>query len=540
MWYSLIYFAGGIGLFLYGMKLMSDGLALRAGSKLKRILEVLTRNKFLGVFVGFLITAMIQSSTATNVMIVGFVNAGLLKLSQAVGIVIGANVGTTTTGLILALNIHTIAPICIFIGAVLMLFTKNKKTKHLGMIFAGFGLLFLGLRIMSDAMRPLAEEPWMVEIFRFAENPFFGILLGFFITAILHSSTASLGILFAAMTAGVITDLNQAIFILYGQNLGNCLTPIVSSFGLSKNAQKTSLIHLVYNTIGITIIVIITLLPLGFVDFIKSLSSNVSQQLVYTHIIINVLMAIMLLPLSGLILKIVNTIIKEKEVPASDYDFEYIEERLLEDPSFAVVQTYKEIERLASIVSDNQNLVKKVVVNQSKSLEKDIKTIHNNEHIINLLSGKIQKFIVKLNSSDLEGDDIKLIASLSRVVIDLEKVANHYVNIVKSYEFLLKDKQSFSTPAIKDLNSMFTNVNESLDKAIEIFKSGKFNKNKINEVKELEMLVDEQNEEFKNNHIERSREGICNLKAGIAFIKIITDLERISDYACNVAYSVKK
>ncbi|MCL2383784.1 MAG: Na/Pi cotransporter family protein [Oscillospiraceae bacterium] len=550
---DLILFIGGIGLFLYGMKLMSDGLELSAGSKLKRILEILTKNKFIGVLVGFFVTAIIQSSTATVVMIVGFVNAGLMNLSQAVGVIIGANIGTTTTGLIIALNLHTIAPICIFIGALLILFSKKKKIKHIGMIIAGFGILFLGMRLMADSMRPLSYLPWVGDLLDFTENPWIGIAVGFVITALIQSSTAAMGILLAAMMSGVITDLDQAIFILYGQNLGTTLTVILSSIGSNKITKKAALIHLVYKTIGIGIVVIITLLPLGFVEFIRSLSDTPSTQLVFAHIIINIIMAAILLPFSSGIVKITEMIIKGEDKEKRDLDFKYIDKRLLEKPSLAVVQSYKEVERYAKLAFENYILAKNLVLEvddeaapstEEHEVENPLYTkmriIYENENNINNLGGKINQYLTKLTSADLEYTDVKLVASLYRLVINIERMGNHAVNIMKAYEDLKEGGQVFSEEALEELNAMFENVQKALEQAIKIFESGQYNLKRISAVSDLEEEVDLQNEEYKTNYLERVNKGTCSPSSGVAFIKILTSLERIADYACNIANSVRR
>ena len=537
---SIIYFMGGIGLFLYGMKLMSDGLELSTGSRLKKILELLTTNKYIGVLVGIVITAIIQSSTATTVMVIGFVNAGLMSLAQAVGVIIGANIGTTTTGLIIALNIHTVAPICIFVGSLISLLSKNKKAKYIGMVIMGFGILFLGMKVMSDAMKPLSTLPEVINFFKYAENPLIGIIIGIIVTAIVQSSTASIGILLAAMASGIITDLNQAIFILYGQNLGTCLTGILASLGSSKAAKKAALIHLVYNFIGITLVTIFTLLPFGFINFIKGLTGNVSQQLVYAHIIINVFMGIVLLPCSNLIIKITEIIIRGKDKPRTDADFEYIDEKLIDTPSFAIVQVHKEIERLAELALKNYKLIKNIILNKDKITTEKLDRISKNENTINHLSGRINKYLTRLSAQELEYTDVKLTMKLYRIILHIERIGNHGSNMIRAYGDLAKVNGKFTEEGIKELNQIVNNTEKALSKAIKIFIQSKSDNKKILEVKELETIVDQQNEEYKNNHIERLDNKECSVAAGIAFIKILTDLERIADYACNIAYSQYK
>jgi len=535
---SLIYFLGGIGLFLFGMKFMSDGLELSTGSRLKKVLELFTKNKYLGVLVGFIITTVTQSSTATTVMVVGFVNAGLLTLMQAVGVIIGANIGTTTTGLIIALNIHTIAPVCIFAGSALILFTKKKKLKHIGMVIAGFGILFLGMKVMSDAMKPLSELPQVIELFKFTANPLIGFILGFAITAITQSSTASMGIILAAMSAGIITDMNQAVFILYGLNVGSCSTTVISSLGSNKNAKKAAMLHLVYNVIGISLFVIITLLPLGFVDLIKGVTNNISNQFVYTHIIVNILMAIILLPASKIIIKVTEWIIRGKDEIKTDVDFEFIDEKSLEAPSLAVVQTYKEVERMAKMVIGNYALTKQIVLGQCEDAETDAARIYETENTVNYLRGKIKNHIIKLNAGELEYIDIKVVASLNSVIDDLERVGNHAVNIVKAYNRVSTESKAFPPEAMEELDSMMANAESALIKATDIFINGEWDQKETEKVKHLEEITDEQNERYKENQITRLNKGRCDYATGVSFINILTDLERIADHACNIAYSL--
>jgi len=534
---NLLFFVGGIGLFLYGMKLMSDGLQLSAGSRLKKILKALTTNKFLGVLVGFGITTIVQSSTATTVMVVGFAKAGLMNLTQAIGVIIGANIGSTTTGLVIALNIQSIAPICIFIGAVLFLFAKKRRLRHIGMAIAGFGMLFFGIKVMSDAMGSLSDLPWVTTIFQYASNPFIGILIGIALTAIVQSSAASMGILLAAMMAGVVTDLNQAIFILYGQNIGTCLTAILASIGSSKMAKKAALMHLIYNVVGITLIVIITLLPIGFVDFIKGLSSDVSTQFVYAHVVINIIMAAALLPFSNLIIKITEAIIKGEDEEKTNTNFKYIDERLLDTPSFAVVQTCKEVERVAKLALKDFDVVEETVLKQSKKVS--AQKIRKNEDAVDFLCDEIIKFLTKLTSQELEYLDVKLVASLYRVVTDIERWGRHSVNIIEAYEELASENQILSKKATEELGDIFATTKKALTKSIEMFVNDDYTSQKMSEIKALEDKVDAQTEQYKSNHIDRLNNGEYNASSGIAFVRILTCLERISDYAYDIAFSLK-
>ena len=338
------------------------------------------------------------------------------------------------------------------------------------------------------------------------------------------------------ITSGIITDLNQAIFILYGQNIGTCITAIISSLGLNTTAKKAAMIHFIYNIIGISIFVVVTLLPLGFVDFIKGLSTNPTQQLVYTHIIINILMAIILLPVSKLLVKIANVLITDNKETKSDIDFVYIDEKLLNNPNYAIVGTYKEIERLAGIAFENYLLTQSVVLGKSINIDKDLKVIQKNENTINLMSGKISEYITKLNEIELEYSDAKLVTAFFHVITDIERMGNHSVNIIKAFNSIKEEENALDKEAMTELSNVFTNVEKALTKSIKHFTSGEDSHKKVAEVQKIENEVDSQNEKYKNNHIKRANNNECSFAGGVAFVKMLTDLERIADYACNIAY----
>ncbi|MCL2491563.1 MAG: Na/Pi symporter [Coriobacteriia bacterium] len=313
---------GGLGLFIYGMKLMSDGLKRIAGKRLKELVGRVTNNKWTGAAVGAIVTALIQSSTAAIVMAVGFVNSGLMSLVGAVAVIIGANVGTTLSTMLLTFNIKPYAPLLIFIGVVLVLFIQQKKLNRIGLFILGFGLLFLGLTLMSDSMRPLKDAPYMIELFEYARTPWIGILVGFLVTAVIQSSTATIGIIISMIAVGVITDLHQAIFILYGLNLGGSITPLIAAIGANKAAKQTAIANLVFNTLGVLIFIVLMLLRFDFAGFIQLLTSDVEYQLVYAHMIFNVVIMIVLLPLASYIVKIAKFIVRgeDEEIDLEDDD----------------------------------------------------------------------------------------------------------------------------------------------------------------------------------------------------------------------------
>jgi len=376
--YDIFFLLGGLGLFLYGMSLMSEGLSLVAGSKLKKLLEKLTRNKWFGAFFGFLVTAIIQSSTATTVMVLGFVDSSLMTLSQATGVIMGANAGTTLTGILFTFNIQNIAPFVIFIGTVAMLFIKRKSFKHTGMILLGFGILFLGLSLMSTAMMPLRESAFMSDLFIHTQIPLIGLLVGFVVTALIQSSTASVAILLSMVAAGIVTDLNQAIFILYGFNVGTVVTALIASINANKIAKQTAIVHVLFNVIGALIFTIITIMPLGFVSFIQSMSDSIALQLVYAHIIFNVATMLMLLPFSKYIIQMAERIIKKGSEDNNELRFKFIDRRLIKTPAIEVEHTIKEIDRMFEFVLDNFRLSTKIdykdsnATNDSKAANKNL------------------------------------------------------------------------------------------------------------------------------------------------------------------------
>lgn len=538
---SIISLLGGLGLFLYGMKLMGDGLELVAGSKLKRVLQYLTNNKFIGAFIGLVITAIIQSSSATTVMVVGFVNAGIVDLLQATSVIMGANIGTTVTGIIISLNLSTIAPLVLFIGILFMLFSKKKGLQHLGMIVAGFGILFFGMNIMSEAMIPFRTLPQIEMLFNHTKNPLFGLLVGALFTATIQSSSASMGILIAFAATGIITSLDQAIFILYGQNIGTCITTALSTIGTTKNAKRAALIHFLFNFIGTIIFTVITLIPLnyGFSDLIKHLSPDIKGQLALTHVIFNIFTTLLLLPLSRYLVRLSEKIIRGDDKNIVEFRFKHIDRRLLNTPPIAVSQTRMEVLRMTDIVYKNYCLMNTIVFSEDDNIDKYLNEANDNEQLINFLNTEITKFLVKLNTLDLSYVDTKMIGSLYKVISDLERIGDHCTTIISLKQKNIENKGSFSTAAEKELNLLTENVEKILTMAINFFDTGEYEKDQINKIKKLNEIINIQTDAYKENHIERLNNGECGLDAGINFVKILASLERISDHAYNIAKSLK-
>lgn len=535
---SLIYLTGGVGLFLYGMKIMGEGLELAAGSRLKKMLEVLTKNKWLAAFVGFIVTAIIQSSAATTVMVLGFINAQLISLGQAVGVIMGANIGTTVTGLIIALDLKAIAPIVLLLGVILIVFQKKKMLKHIGMILAGFGFLFLGLQIMGDAMEPIRDLPFITELFKYTANPLFGILVGIILTVMLQSSSAAMGILLAMVSAGIITGLDQAIYILYGQNIGTCFTTIFASIGANLNAKRAAIIHLLFNVLGTVIFTIITMLPLnfGFVQLMQALTEDTGMQLAYTHLVFNIVTTLILLPLSNYLVRLVELLVRGKNSKEVSH-FNYIDNRILTTPPIAVMQTHKEVERMGKIALENYNSAIDFLLNPPNSSEKVIEKNIENEQTLDYLNGEITQYLVKTSMLELENEDANTIGSLFHVVSDFERIGDHSKNIIEQQDECIREIRKFSDKASEELEDISNEIRNNLQLAIEMFEDKEFDIEKMRKIKETEDRIDQKAELYKNNHIIRLNREECNVYSGVAFTKILTDLERIGDHANNIAKS---
>lgn len=352
---NILSMAGGLGLFLFGIRTMGDGLENAAGAKLKRMLEVLTGNRFLAVLVGFVVTAIIQSSTATTVMVVGFVNAGMMTLAQAVGVIMGANIGTTVTSLLIALNFSSVAAASVLVGVILMLASKKTLVKNLGSIFTGFGLLFLGIDLMSDSMAPLRESAgfmnFIVAVSDSPLRPLFGILLGIVMTAVLQSSSASVGVLQTLAMQGLV-PLKFSVFVLFGQNIGTCLTALFSTVGAKKNSKRAAVIHLLFNLLGTGMFILIALLT-PYIEWIEKISSDPMAQIAISHIVFNVVSTVVLFPFAKLLVKLSCLIVPGKDDSESEMHCRFIDDRLLNTPPFAVMQVGKEVARMAKLARDN-------------------------------------------------------------------------------------------------------------------------------------------------------------------------------------------
>ena len=532
---NILSMAGGLGLFLFGIRTMGDGLENAAGAKLKRMLEVLTGNRFLAVLVGFVVTAIIQSSTATTVMVVGFVNAGMMSLAQAVGVIMGANIGTTVTSLLIALNFSSVAAAAVLVGVILMLASKKTVVKNLGAIFTGFGLLFLGIDMMSDSMAPLRESAgfmnFIVTVSESPLRPLFGIILGIVMTAVLQSSSASVGVLQTLAMQGLV-PLKFSVFVLFGQNIGTCLTALFSTVGAKKNSKRAAVIHLLFNVIGTGIFILIALLT-PYVEWIEKLSPDPMAQIAISHIVFNIVSTVIMFPFAKALVKLSCLLVPGKDDSESEMHCKFIDDRLLNTPPFAVMQVSKEVARMAKLARDNFETSAHALINRS---DKDLDKVMENEEIINYLNHHITSYLVKLNALDITDSDSDYIARVFHAINDIERVGDHAINLAEAAQHNIGEGLKFSDPAREELNQLCGSVVTLLERSMAAFDNQSLSDNEAKELSDLEEHIDDLTLECQDSHIFRLNRKECNTEAGMLYLNTITDFERVGDHAINIAF----
>ncbi len=532
---NILSMAGGLGLFLFGIRTMGDGLENAAGAKLKRMLEVLTGNRFLAVLVGFVVTAIIQSSTATTVMVVGFVNAGMMSLTQAVGVIMGANIGTTVTSLLIALNFSSVAAASVLVGVILMLASKKTVVKNLGAIFTGFGLLFLGIDMMSDSMAPLRESAgfmnFIVTVSESPLRPLFGIILGIVMTAVLQSSSASVGVLQTLAMQGLV-PLKFSVFVLFGQNIGTCLTALFSTVGAKKNSKRAAVIHLLFNLIGTGIFILIALLT-PYVEWIEKLSPDPMAQIAISHIVFNIVSTVVMFPFAKVLVKLSCLLVPGKDDSESEMHCKFIDDRLLNTPPFAVMQVGKEVARMAKLARDNFETSAHALINRS---DKDLDKVMENEEIINYLNHHITSYLVKLNALDITDSDSDYIARVFHAINDIERVGDHAINLAEAAQHNIGEGLKFSDPAREELNQLCGSVVTLLERSMAAFDNQSLSDNEAKELSDLEEHIDDLTLECQDSHIFRLNRKECNTEAGMLYLNTITDFERVGDHAINIAF----
>lgn len=527
----------GLGLLLYGIKILGEGLELAAGAKLKVLLEKMTSNRFAAVLVGFVITTLIQSSSTTTVMVVGFVNTGIMNLTQAIGVIMGANIGTTTTSILVSLDIGKYAPIAIGIGVFLSMLTKKTTKKHIGLAITGFGMLFLGMTLMKDAMEPLASSPVFSEWLMNANNPFVAILIGTVITAVIQSSAASIGILQALASQGLI-PLHFAAYVIYGQNIGTCITALISSIGTKKNSKRTAVMHVLFNVFGTVIFIILTKL-LPFTDWIESLTDNTMMQLSLVHIIFNVVSTLIMFPFADKVLvKLACLIVPDKKDSSEDdFKLQFVDNLMINTPPFAVAQVSKEVHRMAGLARQNFSIAAEDLLNKSCD---HFDEVQHTEDVINFLNHNITPILVKINSLDLSYSDAKYIGRVFHVINDIERIGDHAQNLEEAAKSRVDEGIEISAEGERELREMYETTLKLIDGSIEAFTSQILDNEKAEQLGEYEASVDDMQTEFEQSHIERLNAHKCNTRAGMLFINTITDFERVADHATNIAWSVSK
>lgn len=521
---------GGLGLFLYGMKLMGDGLENAAGDSLKSILEKVTSNPIMAVLIGAVVTAVIQSSSATTVMVVGFVNAGLMNLYQAAGIIMGANIGTTITAQLISFKLDGIAPIFVALGVAIVMFSKAKKRKEIGNIILGFGILFMGMGIMSSAMKPIADSPLFKEfIIAIGNNWALGLLAGLAMTAVLQSSSATTGIIVALATTGSIT-MKVALPVIFGCNIGTCVTALLSSIGTNKTARKAALIHLIFNVLGTVIFIPVMGILINIVETMSP--GDVKRQIANAHTIFNITNTIIMVPLIKILIDVVNKILPgEDEV--EKIGATYIDDRFLETPVIASGQVIKETIRMANKAKENLELSVTAFMTNDDNL---ITRVYENEQIINTLEHEITNYLVKLAKTDLSDKEKGIVASTFHIINDIERVGDHAKNIAELTSEKISKRFSYSEDAQQELTDMYNYTLDSLTAAIESYESS--NIKKAETVRKLEERIDILEKELRSHHIKRLNDGQCNAISGAVFLDLISNFERIGDHATNIAESV--
>ena len=519
---------GGLGFFLYGMKLMSEGLQKVAGSKMRSILEVFTKNRVIGLLVGIFFTALIQSSNATTVMVVSFVNSGLMKLAQAPGIILGANIGTTVTGQLIAFDLADIAPLFVIIGVLMVMFVKNNLTiSRLGEVILGFGILFMGISGISGALNEAKEIPAVVNALGSLTNPFLAFLVGWVATAILQSNSATVGIIMLLAREGLM-GLPICLFMMLGCNIGCTMSAILASFGCKKDAKRAACVHLLFNISG-TIVCSIIFLLFGnqVVDFFMGISGNEAGRMIANaNSIIKVCQVLLMLPFTPLLVKATYFIIRGNDEEDKKFELAYISSKHAMSPTTAVLQAVREMERMAQMAETNLIRAMNTLVTRD----------HRVEENINFLNKEITNYLVHLNQASLPTSDVMRIGALFHVVNDIERIGDHAENVADSAVQMTNDNVTFSKQGELDLSEMLDMVLKILDESIEMF--AKNDLQHLQEIIDIENSIDQEERDLQQKHVERLTRNECTPEAGMIFSDLVSGLERVADHATNIAFSI--
>ena len=547
--FDLLSMIGGLALFLYGMHILSDGLEKLSGGRLERVLEHLTNNRLKAVLLGAGVTAVIQSSSATTVMVVGFVNSGIMKLSQAIGIIMGANVGTTITSWVLSLTgiesdslllqlvkPTSFSPILAMIGVVFIMFIKNGKKRDLGSIFVGFAILMFGMDMMSSAMQPLSEVPEFTQFFTMFTNPVLGIIVGALVTAVIQSSSASVGILQALCASGTVTYA-AAVPIILGQNIGTCVTAMMSGVGASKNAKRAAIVHLLFNIIGTTIFVIV-FYSLNAILHFSFMSDQANRAgIAFVHTGFNISATLILLPFANVLEKLSLFVIKpdesEKKQAQEKELFAKMDERFLSTPAFALEQAYSHVVKMAEITKESLSEATSTLFQYDEELANDVE---RKENLVDRYDDEISGYLVKLSSKNLSVQDSRKLNMLLHSVGDLERISDHAMNLVDCAKDISKKEQGFSSKATEELKVFTKAVLDIVDESVRIFSAE--DAEAATMIEPFEEAIDVLQKEMKKRHTKRLRKGKCTAEMGFVLSDITNNYERIADHCSNLAINV--
>lgn len=530
----LLTLAGGLGLFLFGMNFMSQGLQKAAGAKLRNVLTAISSNKYIAVLFGALFTAIIQSSGATTVMVVTFVNAGLMDLVQAVGIIFGANIGTTITAQLVSFNLTAVAPVILFVGVVMFLFIKGPMFKKIGEVIIGFGALFMGISMMSAAMSELNNYPQVIGALSKLTNPLLAILVGLIITVIVQSSSVTVSILLLMAGQGLVS-LPVCFYFILGCNIGSCTPAVMASLGAKKDAKRAALIHVLFNVFGMIIISVILIFAMQpFTAFIQSVSGgSIKRCVANTDTIYKVFQTLIFLPVSNQFIKLVNRLIPGDDKEQKGFTLEYINHSTIFSPTAAVIEAKREISRMGDMAEENLKLAMYCFTDGDRE---KIDRVYATEKYIDYLTHEITNYMVDVNQKQLPVSDSLKIAGLFHVVSDIERIGDHAENIVDAAVQIQEQGIEFSKKALKELHEMFEKDMRIITLSLEMFDSE--NKEHLDEILALEEDIDRMEKELHNSHIRRMSKGKCSPESGLIYTDLVTGLERVADHATNIAFSM--
>ena len=537
---EILTLAGGLGLFLLGMTIMSEGIEKAAGAKLRGILEMFTTNRFKGLLVGIFFTAIMQSSSACTTLVVSFVNSGLMSLYQAAGVIFGANIGTTITSQLVSFNLSEYAPLILLVGVITGMISKNQTAQKLADVVAGFGVLFLGISTMSSGMASIKESKEIVNALASLTNPLLAVLTGLAITAVVQSSSVTVSLTLLMAQQGLFKDVNICLFIILGCNIGACTTALLASMAGKKDAKRAALIHLLFNVIGTVAMFLVFLVAMDPVsEFLHSISADDGRFVANAHTIIKIVQVIVLFPFSDLIVKLTYLVVpgKDQKVGYLDtFQLKYIGEKVLFNPSTAVVDGMKELERMASLANDNLNRAMNALITLD---QEEIESVHEMEKNIDFLNHSITSYFIKINQSTLPIEDLQGLGALFHVANDIERIGDHADNIANMATRRKETGVDFSPVAIKELTQMMELVNALLERSLKAI-LGSNGAELVKEMNGMENKVDDKERELQQNHIDRLTRGECTPDAGMIFSDVAAALERVADHAVNIATYITK